>query len=637
MFIKLENRKWKWLLGMMLAVFCPVSCMMLGYSLKAGLVLMAAVAAVTVFRLEFLHRTVLTGIYAILFPLVSLLSFLVGLIMQNLSIAQIGVDRIIINTAIHSAFQMIILVISGKLKLSIIIGSFIPFAFTLVNCYVYLFRGNALTPADFLSVQTAANVAAEYDFTPTPTVLYALLIMGIIYLSLFCLPDLQLMGKKSSKLISIGVCAVCLLGIVFCTSQYNAFHWANEGAQVNGYPFNFLLQMKGYFVNAPRNYNAETAYTLSTAYPKEGAPSSRPDIIVIMDESFADFRVFSDIPGSDADIMPYIDSLRDNTIHGFLTASVFGGSTANSEYECLSGNTMAFLPNGSIVYQQYYSEESWSLVSFLKGQGYDCTAMHPYHANGWMRDTVYPKMGFEELYFLPDFPQEQLIRGFVSDQEMFEQIIRINEAQDVDMPLFLFGVTVQNHGGYAYEGADFQNTVSVEGYPKASQYLTLARETDRAVEYLIEHYKTVERDTVIVFFGDHMPNVEPAFYEELNGGPFDTLDEQMKKQMVPFFVWANFDIEERQIPCSSINYLPLYTLEAAGLPLPPYMQFLKDTEAVIPAINAYGYYSAQEQCFLPLEDASGAEADAIRAYEYLQYNNMFDSEHRSEHFFGNEP
>jgi hypothetical protein len=296
---------------------------------------------------------------------------------------------------------------------------------------------------------------------------------------------------------------------------------------------------------------------------------------------------------------------------------------------------MAFLPNGSIVYQQYFSENSWSLVSFFKEYGYNCVAMHPYLANGWMRDTVYPKMGFEELYFLPDFPQEQLIRGFVSDQEMFEQIIRIHEAQDVDMPLFLFGVTVQNHGGYAYEGADFQNTVSVEGYPKASQYLTLARETDRAVEYLIEHYKTVERDTVIVFFGDHMPNVEPAFYEELNGGPFDTLDDQMKKQMVPFFVWANFDIEERQIPCSSINYLPLYTLEAAGLPLPPYMQFLKDTEAVIPAINAYGYYSAQEQCFLPLEDASGAEADAIRAYEYLQYNNMFDSEHRSEHFFGN--
>lgn len=633
--IRFEKRKAKLLLGTILAALCSASCLMLGYSLKAGLVLMCMTLAVTALRLDFFNRKILSTVYTVLFFAAPAISFGLGLLMQNTNAAHLDWLRICLNLLIILFPQLVMFLLCSSVRIALITGQLIPLFLTLAHTYVFSFRGNSLTPTDFLSIQTAANVAAEYDFTPAAPTLYALILTAIFILALFTLPRLHYERNPKGMIAQCLSIILCLSCLMMGSTKVSPRYWQNYGSLYNGYLLNFLLQVKDIFVESPVGYAENTVEELVAQYPQEGEPASSPDIIVIMDESFADFRVFNGNSGADADIMPYIDSLRDNTIRGFLTASVFGGSTANSEYEFLSGNTMAFLPNGSIVYQQYYSEDSWSLVSFLKNQGYDCTAMHPFHANGWMRDTVYPKMGFEELYFLPDFPQEQLIREYVSDREMFEQIIRLQEAQDADTPLFLFGVTMQNHGGYAYEGADFQNTVSVEGFPEASQYLTLAQETDRAVEFLIEHYKTVERDTVIVFFGDHMPKIEDAFYEELNGGPFDTLDDQMKKQMVPFFVWANFDIEEREISYSSINYLPLYTLEAAGLPLPPYMQFLKDTEAVIPAINAYGYYSAQKQCFLPLEDASGVEADAIRAYEYLQYNNMFDEEHRSEHFFGN--
>lgn len=637
--IKLENQKWKWILGMMLAVLCPVSCMVLGYSLKAGLALMGMALAVTALRLEIRSDRILRGIFALLFPFMSMAGFLTGLIMQNCALTEITLGRILINTAIHMMFQLIVLLICANLRAALTAGSLIPFLLTLANAYVMEFRGNALTPSDFLSIQTAANVAAEYNFTPSATILYALLLMAILLLAVYCVPRPEVTRTTPLVLAQAATLALCVCLVLQSTAGVQPLRWSSDGAQYNGYLFNFILQMRDIRVSQPEGYAESAIENMAEQYPHEDMPASGPDIIIIMDESFSDFRVFDGFSQDDANVMPCIDSMRDNTIRGFLTASIFGGSTANSEYECLSGNTMGFLPDGSIVYQQYYSEDSWSLVSFLKGYDYNCIAMHPYHANGWMRDTVYPKLGFEELYFLPDFPQEQLIREYVSDREMFEQIIRLQEAQDTDTPMFLFGVTMQNHGGYAYEGADFVSTVSLDGlsgdYPLAEQYLSLAKETDCAVEYLIEHYKNVERDTVIVFFGDHMPKLEPAFYEEINGGPFDTLDEQMKKQMVPFFIWANFDIEEREIPCSSINYLPLYTLEAAGLPLPPYMQFLKDTEAVIPAINAYGYYSQEKQCFLPLEEASGVEAEAIRAYKYLQYNNMFDNEHRSEHFIGN--
>lgn len=109
----------------------------------------------------------------------------------------------------------------------------------------------------------------------------------------------------------------------------------------------------------------------------------------------------------------------------------------------------------------------------------------------------------------------------------------------------------------------------------------------------------------------------------------------MQKQMIPFFIWANYDIEEKSVPCTSINYLSTYVLEAAGIPLPPYQQFLKETEGQIPAINAYGYYSLEKQGFAELEEASDTEREAIQAYEILQHNSMFDKENRSTHFFGN--
>ena len=629
-----EKRAGKLVCGGLLAILCPVSCLLLGYSVKAGLVRMAAAALMTAFRLDIPDRRVLTGIYAAVFLAAPCISFALGLLMQNINTADTNLFRILLNLLILLILQLLVLLIGSNIRLSLILGQVLPFLLILVQTYVFAFRGNSLTPMDFLSVRTAANVVSEYDFTPTATVLYATLITTIFLLSLFALPYLRMKRNLRNTLSQAAALVCAVLCLHFGSADITPWTWLDSGSLENGFLLNFCLQFKNIQILPPDAYSREAVDDLAAQYPAEEAPATGPDIIVIMDESFADFRVFgTDFPQAD-EIMPYIDSLSENTIRGFLTASVFGGSTANSEYEFLSGNTLAFVPEGSIVYQQYYSEDSWTLLTQLKQYGYHCIAMHPYLADGWMRPTVYPQMGFEELYFLDDFPQAQMIREYVSDREMFEYIISYHEAHDADTPLFLFGVTMQNHGGYAYEGADFRETVLIDGYPYASEYLSLAQETDRAVEYLIEYYKTVERDTVIVFFGDHMPKLESAFYDELNGGAFDTLDSQMKKQMVPFFVWANFDIEEQQIPCSSINYLPLYTMEAAGLPLSPFLQFLQDTEPVIPAINAFGYYSMENQCFLPLSEASGPEAEAISRYEILQYNNLFDDDGHSTHFFG---
>ena len=204
-----------------------------------------------------------------------------------------------------------------------------------------------------------------------------------------------------------------------------------------------------------------------------------------MDESYADLRRLGEHFQTNIDVMPYFDSLQENTIRGFALSSVYGGGTANSEYEFLTGNSLAYLPAGCVAYQQYLPEDAYSMVSSLRDRGYATVAMHPYYASGWMRNKVWPQLGFSETYFLESFPQQNLVRRFVSDQEMFEKVVRRYETRDRSRPLFLFGVTMQNHGGYRYYGENYMTEVRLRGftqaYPRAEQYLTLIHETDKAL------------------------------------------------------------------------------------------------------------------------------------------------------------
>ena len=165
--------------------------------------------------------------------------------------------------------------------------------------------------------------------------------------------------------------------------------------------------------------------------------------------------------------------------------------------------------------------------------------------------------------------------------------------------------------------------------------MSVIHETDKAVEYLITYFESVDEDVVILFYGDHFPRLEEEFYEEVHGGSFDTLDEQQLKYKVPFFIWANYDIEEQYVECTSLNYLSNYLYEAAGMELPSYNLFLKDLQEVIPAMNANGYYSLSKGKFLTYDEAEGEEAEWLEKYQILQYNSIFDEENRSEVFFPN--
>ena len=239
------------------------------------------------------------------------------------------------------------------------------------------------------------------------------------------------------------------------------------------------------------------------------------------------------------------------------------------------------------------------------------------------RSRVYPLLGFQESTFLQDYPQQNLLRGFVSDREMVEYILARLESQG------------EQHGGYAYHGADAPNRIHLtEGnFPAAEHYLSLLHQMDEAMKDLLTQLSSSERDTIVLFLGDHWPALEEGFYQALHGGGFDSLQEQMLCYTVPFFLWANFDIAEETAVQTSLNYLGVRLLQAAGVQLPPYYQFLEEMQAQIPAINVFGCVSQESGGFIPLDAAADRESLWLNRYAILQYNALFDKKNRSGQFF----
>ena len=552
------------------------------------------------------------------------------------TIWNMGKMELCLNLAVFFLIGMLVYLISLKWKLSISVAAIVMFLLALVNGLVWQFRGKELLFSDLMAVGTAAKVVGEYSAVLTMRMVIGLSLWTLVMLAQFSIPHFPTGAKKRTRcaaaVLEVILAAAVLLGV----GRMSIWSWETYGTVKNGLYMNFLISIRDSFISEPEGYSEAAIAQLESDYPAVENQRT-PNVIVIMNESFADFSVLGSELSTNIPVTPYFDSLQENTIRGYALTPALGGSTCNAEFEFLTGHTMAYLPSGSNPYQQYVEDEVFSLAWLTQQYGYETFATHPMPATGWSRDKVYPRLGFQDFSFIDDYPQQQMVRNRVSDQEMYEQILDVLKSRDSS--LFLFGVTMQNHGGYAWSGENYTKTIDLVGYdgkyPDAEQYLSLIHESDKALEYLLTELEAYPEDTLVVFFGDHFPKTENGLFEEIHGGSLKTLDEQLLIRTIPFIIWANYDIPEQTVERTSLNYLGRYMLEAAGMELPPYYQFLKEMEAVIPAVNHTGYYSKEQGKYITLAEASGQEKEWLDRYAVLQYNDLFDEENRSEQFFGN--
>lgn len=530
----------------------------------------------------------------------------------------------------------------------------LPMLFGLMNYYVVDFRSSPIVPWDIFSIGTAVSVASNYEFEIKARVVCV--VLGFLAIILI---GSRLGGKRKTirlkpRLLGIILSVIGMFGYVQnigTDASVKAFgldttlFTPNVLYRNNGLMGGFLGNLKYLKVEKPDGYSVDAVQEETKRYEKGTAEVKKeelPNVIAIMNEALSDPAVFGEFETSE-EYFPFIHSLTENTVKGNCYVSVKGGNTANSEYEFLTGDSMAFMPVGSVPYQQYVKGEMPTLSSYLKGLGYKTVGIHPYNASGWARDKVYPWFGFDEALFRRDFEDPFYIRDYVSDASAFAKIIELYEEKEDSERLFAFEVTMQNHGGYSKESPGFEPSVHLPQLENkttsviaAEKYLTLMKKSDEAFESLVSYFEEQEEKTIILMFGDHQPSdyITNTFLK-LTGREREGVDADnvyFDNYIVPFVIWANYEIEEEEIEAISVNYLSGLLLEKAGIPTTPYQDFLSEMRKEIPAVTANMIVTADGERLRYNEGAS-TELDWLNRYQILTYNHLADSKNRVENYF----
>ena len=540
---------------------------------------------------------------------------------------------------------------AAGIALTLILG----FAFGCGNHFIILFRRTPVTPADLLSLGTAAAVAGSYDITLPPRCIATLagtilLTAGSIFLNVKGLLPVLVPGILPRL-----VLAALLLGAVILLIReldlsrltgitpkpYRVVAMSYE----HGAILMFLLELGKLFIKKPDGYRRFKAkvklrHLREDAAEQENENPQKPVLLTVMNESFSDMSVLGPFDSVRKHIPFYRSMEKDpgTILYGWDFVSTRGGGTARTEFEYLTGNSMVFVP-GSIPYIQYDFRNHPAMPAELALKGYRTIAMHPENRRNWHRDKVYAAMGFEEFIDRSGFPEARpMVFGHTDDRSDYEEVLRVLDKNED--PLFIFNVTMQNHGGYALDAFREAGKEIVpvdpefEDFTDAVAFESLMKASDDALRFLVGELRERERPVILTFFGDHQPALDGDFENILErrgkiAGEPDTPALGEKYFKVPFFIWTNRpDLyggkrdEHEPADLTSPNYLGTETLAAAGLPLSGMDLFLLHLKERIPVMNETGFLGDDGEWHT--WDEPGDYAADIAEYRRIQGYRMFD-------------
>ena len=539
------------------------------------------------------------------------------------------------NMAFYVTGAGLALLISGSTRVSAIAGLSVSFIYNFSSFMIYALRGDSLTPTDVYSIKTAMSVAAQYEFNMRYQIISVTIMFAAMVLIAAKFPLKVKFRFRHAVMRAVGaaILAVCIMAIssINVHKYYISIFDQHYSNQQYGSAFAFYANAKKMGLAKNENFDPDKLNAILDGYTENTTiPEDKPNVIVIMNESFADLQAVSEFETNE-DYMPFYRSLKENTLKGELLVSPFGGNTCNSEFEFLTGMNVGLLRANAIPYvQMIFNPIPYSMASHMNALGYTTTAFHPYYANGWNRTTIYNYMGFDKFLSIENMSEYidkiEKIRSYTSDRCDFETVLNYLNREDKkeDERDFIFNITMQNHGGYTSKSLESEiHLENMNGdYPLAEQYLTLIKNTDDALEYFLNELESFDEPTIVLMFGDHQPNIEKSFFEELYGSELGKLsqDELSRRYHIPFMIWTNYDSEETEDIHTSPCFLSGLLMERAGLPKSRVQLYLDELQAEsdIMQLNPKGY-TDHEGTWHSHKDASGLDT-----YYDLEYAILTD-------------
>lgn len=553
--------------------------------------------------------------------------------------------------------------------------AFALFALGIAEFFVITFKSMPIQPGDLSAISTAAAVAGNgYTFSIS---LFCVLSMGFTAIAMLLCEYAGLVAPHRQKgaanakrmlLTNLLVAVLCLGGVtahVTLIDYYNTlgitvYTWRPlESYWREGYLPAFISAAQSIKPPKPADYSVDDAKATLKKYAKaydksdaaksderaaakEQFDSEKPTVIAIMNETFSDLSIYQNMRAG-YEGPQYFKNLSNCLSRGKLYVSAYGGGTANTEFEFMTGNSMANLGSGVYPYTIYNMETTGNLAEQFKSLGYSTTAMHPNHATNWNRENVYKDFGFDQFLSINDFQGADTLRDMVTDQATYDKILELLD-QNAD-PQFIFDVTMQNHSGYDtgllpvdkqmhlnIDTTDLDaKTVEDGTLSDVDEYVSCIEQSDQALRYFLNALNKLDRKVVVVFWGDHQPFFPSKFNDKWFTGEDDATHQERLWQ-TDYIIWANYDVagcnQTSEVDDLSTNYLSTQLMQLIGAPLTDYQKAHMTLRESLPAINSVGYEDASLRWALSSnvtgDDAEAAAATKAREdYAKMQYYEMF--------------
>ena len=537
----------------------------------------------------------------------------------------------------------------------------------LAEYFVILFKSMPISPGDLTALSTAAAVAGT-GFTYTITSFCMLSLAFTVIAIQICTLAAQVAPKRQKGswrglVLNLLIAIVCLGGIAAHTTLLDYYHtlyiqvysWRPlESYYRQGFLPSFISGAQTIKPSKPEDYTVSGAKKLISEYAKEyddnnqtgGSSATRleatkqfdeekPTVIAVMNETFSDLSIYQNMH-ADYQGPTYFKSIDDCLSRGRLYVSAYGGGTANTEFEFLTGNSMAYLGSGVYPYTTYDLTDTENLAAQFKSLGYYTTAMHPNHGTNWNRENVYKDFGFDQFLTINDFQNAETLRGMVTDKATYDKILELLDTNN--NPQFIFDVTMQNHSGYdtGLIPYDKQMSLNIDGEfnSNVNEYVSLIQQSDEALKYFLNKLSKLNRKVVVVFWGDH----QPFFPDTYNDRWFTNEDDathQERLWQTSYIIWANYDVAGNSQTSHeedlSSNYLSSELMKLIGAPLTDYQKAHLTLRQSLPALNSVGYEDSQDRWLLSSSKSDEAYNDTIAAacekarsdYHAMQYYMMF--------------
>ncbi|MDT3493900.1 sulfatase-like hydrolase/transferase [Bacillus toyonensis] len=533
----------------------------------------------------------------------------------------------------------------GRIFLSVTITSLVLIIFGIVNHFKIIFRGDPFYPSDFTQItqmQSVIPMVMEY-FSWWNIFLVIVGIVLLVYLVIYIRKHIPVIKPHIITRIIL-ICGSMFM--VYAYSNYpNTFMsnvlqkygvtfvaWnQNVNYGDNGFVLGFVSNLDTTVIEKPEEYSKETMLQISNNIKKQYESNvgkkekiEKPNIIFFMSEAFWDPTKLVNLSFSE-DPLANLHHYIENFPGGQTIAPVFGGSTANTEFEALTSYSMSFLKPGSVPYQQAVAgqKEIPSIASELKNHGYYTNAIHAYGRSFYKRDDVYNVFGFDNFNAEDTMKNVEVDGDYISDISISKEIIE--ELNKRKQPTFIHAVTMQNHfpfnpGRFEEKQIEISGLTDEGSKAELETYTEGVRRSDEALKYLIEQIQELERPTILVFFGDHLPvlGTNKAIYKEAGYiENEETINERLAMAETPLLMYANFDIPNDNLGLVSPIYFSNLVFDYAGLNKSPFYQFLSELHEEIPVLRDELKVDKNGE---EIKDLTKKQKEMLEQYKMIQYD-----------------